>query len=97
MPLVGALVVKEFQTWLRGRLTFAAFTLQLPDTSLTVPVNVCFAVTVKNQFGASVLGSGYSCVQPSSSAYWCGASTCDFDSYNPGTAGLPPRVHSRRA
>src|SRR5262245_4935904 len=27
MPLVGALVVKEFQTWLRGRLTFAAFTL----------------------------------------------------------------------
>src|SRR5919198_44853 len=27
MPLIGALVVKEFQTWLRGRLTFAAFTL----------------------------------------------------------------------
>ena len=27
MPLVGALVVKEFQTWLRGRLTFAAFSL----------------------------------------------------------------------
>jgi ABC-type transport system involved in multi-copper enzyme maturation permease subunit len=27
MPLVAALVAKEFQTWLRGRLTFAAFTL----------------------------------------------------------------------
>lgn len=27
MPLIGALVVKEFQTWLRGRMTFAAFTL----------------------------------------------------------------------
>lgn len=27
MPLIGALVVKEFQTWLRGRLTFAAFSL----------------------------------------------------------------------
>ncbi len=27
MPLIGALVVKEFQTWLRGRLTFALFTL----------------------------------------------------------------------
>ena len=27
MPLIGALVIKEFQTWLRGRLTFAAFTL----------------------------------------------------------------------
>ena len=25
--LIGALVIKEFQTWLRGRLTFAAFTL----------------------------------------------------------------------
>ena len=24
MPLIGALVIKEFQTWLRGRLTFAA-------------------------------------------------------------------------
>jgi ABC-type transport system involved in multi-copper enzyme maturation permease subunit len=27
VPLIGALVIKEFQTWLRGRLTFAAFTL----------------------------------------------------------------------
>lgn len=27
MPLVAAIVVKEFQTWLRGRLTFAIFTL----------------------------------------------------------------------
>ena len=27
MPLIGALVIKEFQTWLRGRFTFAAFTL----------------------------------------------------------------------
>lgn len=27
MPLIGALVIKEFQTWLRGRLTFAAFTV----------------------------------------------------------------------
>ena len=34
MPLVAALVVKEFQTWLRGRLTFAAF------TSLVVLVSV---------------------------------------------------------
>src|SRR2546430_9822449 len=27
MPLIGALVIKEFQTWLRGRVTFAAFSL----------------------------------------------------------------------
>ena len=36
MPLVGALVVKEFQTWLRGRLTFAAFTLLVLLVSLLV-------------------------------------------------------------
>ena len=36
MPLIGALVVKEFQTWLRGRLTFAAFTLLVLLLSLLV-------------------------------------------------------------
>lgn len=36
MPLVGALVVKEFQTWLRGRLTFAAFTLLVLLVALLV-------------------------------------------------------------
>lgn len=36
MPLIGALVVKEFQTWLRGRLTFAAFTMLVLFVSLLV-------------------------------------------------------------
>src|SRR6267143_896463 len=36
MPLIGALVIKEFQTWLRGRLTFAAFTLLVLLVSLMV-------------------------------------------------------------
>src|ERR671936_1755283 len=36
MPLIGALVIKEFQTWLRGRLTFAAFTLLVLLVSLLV-------------------------------------------------------------
>src|SRR5712691_6051700 len=36
MPLIGALVLKEFQTWLRGRLTFAAFTLLVLLVSLLV-------------------------------------------------------------
>jgi ABC-type transport system involved in multi-copper enzyme maturation permease subunit len=36
MPLIGALVVKEFQTWLRGRLTFAAFTLLVLLVSMLV-------------------------------------------------------------
>ena len=36
MPLIGALVIKEFQTWLRGRLTFAAFTLLVLLVALLV-------------------------------------------------------------
>jgi ABC-type transport system involved in multi-copper enzyme maturation permease subunit len=36
MPLIGALVIKEFQTWLRGRLTFAAFTLLVLLVALMV-------------------------------------------------------------
>jgi ABC-type transport system involved in multi-copper enzyme maturation permease subunit len=36
VPLIGALVVKEFQTWLRGRLTFAAFTLLVLLVALLV-------------------------------------------------------------
>jgi ABC-type transport system involved in multi-copper enzyme maturation permease subunit len=36
VPLIGALVIKEFQTWLRGRLTFAAFTLLVLLVSLLV-------------------------------------------------------------
>src|SRR5207253_4609765 len=36
MPLIGALVVKEFQTWLRGRLTFAAFSLLVLLVALMV-------------------------------------------------------------
>lgn len=36
MPLIGALVIKEFQTWLRGRLTFAVFTLLVLLVSLMV-------------------------------------------------------------
>lgn len=36
MPLLGALVIKEFQTWLRGRFTFALFTMLVVVTSLLV-------------------------------------------------------------
>jgi ABC-type transport system involved in multi-copper enzyme maturation permease subunit len=36
MPLIGALVIKEFQTWLRGRLTFAAFTFLVLLVALLV-------------------------------------------------------------
>jgi ABC-type transport system involved in multi-copper enzyme maturation permease subunit len=36
VPLIGALVIKEFQTWLRGRLTFAVFTLLVLLVALMV-------------------------------------------------------------
>jgi ABC-type transport system involved in multi-copper enzyme maturation permease subunit len=36
MPLIAALIVKEFQTWLRGRLTFAVFGALVLTTSLMV-------------------------------------------------------------
>jgi hypothetical protein len=81
--------------------TGGAFTVQLADTALTNPVNVCFAVTVTdNVSGKSVLGPGYNCVQPAGSGVavtgpnaWCtaaGASggTCNFDLYIPNEAAL---------
>jgi hypothetical protein len=69
--------------------TSGAFSLQVVDTSLTVPANVCYAVTVVNNWtGQSLLAGGYSCVQPSSTASWCTTTTCDFDTYQPNLAPL---------
>jgi hypothetical protein len=62
------------------------FSIQLADTSSTFPTNVCFSASViDNNTGESVLGGGYSCVQPTSSANsWCGGSgACNFDTYTP--------------
>jgi hypothetical protein len=81
--------------------TNGAFSIQLADTSLTAPQNVCYAVTIKsNVTGKQILGPGYGCVQPSgngravtSSNAWCTAAggsggSCDFDNYNPNLAAL---------
>lgn len=71
--------------------TNGAFSLSLPDTSTTQPQNVCFSVKITdNVTGNSLLGSGYSCVQPTSVTNgWCSGSTCNFDNYSPGLASLP--------
>lgn len=73
--------------------TNGAFSLPLPDTSLTNPANVCFAASLAdNVTGQNVLGAGYSCVQPSSASSassWCTATTCNFDAYVPNNAALP--------
>jgi hypothetical protein len=63
-----------------------AFSLTLPDTTLTTPQNICFSVSLNTSNG-SVLGAGYSCVQPHGTAVgsndWCQAGVCNFDNYTP--------------
>jgi hypothetical protein len=60
------------------------FSVVLPDTSMTNPSNLCFAVTATdNVTGNSLIGQGYGCVQPTANAYWCSSNTCNFDVYNP--------------
>lgn len=57
-----------------------AFNIQLADTTLTLPVNIGYKVTVlDNVTGDSLLGPGYGCVQPS-------GSTWSLDSYQPNLA-----------
>jgi hypothetical protein len=73
-----------------ANVTSGAFSLQVVDTSQTMPVNMCYAVTVTdNVTGNSLLGSGYGCVQPASTVTsWCTATTCNFDAYQPNLAAL---------
>jgi lysophospholipase L1-like esterase len=62
--------------------TAGAFSIQLADTSLTSPVNVCYSVTlISNLTGRQIPFPGYSCIQPSGSAW-------DFDTYTPNLAAL---------
>lgn len=64
--------------------TSGAFSLSVADSSTTDPVNVCYNVTVTdNVTGNNLLGSGYGCVQPSTTATWCSGTACNFDSYPP--------------
>lgn len=72
--------------------TDGAFGLWLPDTTATKPLNVCFRATAQTAKGTSVLGPGYVCVQPHTTATsvddWCQAGNCDFGSYTPAMAAL---------
>ena len=65
--------------------TNGVFSMLLPDTNLTKPQNVCYAVKVTDNItGADLLDTGYSCVQPgsqSAESAWCSSSTCNFDLY----------------
>lgn len=55
----------------------------VPDTSLTQPANVCYALTIKNNFG-QIIGS-YQCLQPQ-------GGTWSFDSYVPSTLPSIPAL-----
>ena len=67
-----------------------AFSVTLPDVTLTNPANICFNVTAKRT-GVSVLGPGYTCVQPHGTPTgptdWFqvvnGTTVCNFDDYVP--------------
>jgi hypothetical protein len=89
-------------TPVQANIVAGAWSMQIADTALTSPLNVCFAVAaVDNVSGAQLLGPGYSCVQPAGSgaavtggSAWCTASTvpnggaCNFDAYPPNLAAL---------
>jgi len=79
--------------------TNGVFTIQLADTALTLPINICYSLTVTdNVSGRQLLGPGYSCVQPAGSGSavssgFCTAATsvggaCSFDVYPPNEAAL---------
>ncbi len=69
-----------------------AFSINLPDTSLTNPANVCVALSaVDDVSGGQLLGPNLNCVQPTSVPnYWCTANLCNFDLYTPNTAAVAP-------
>jgi hypothetical protein len=70
------------------------FSLVVADTAFTSPANVCYSVTVTDNItGNNLLGSGYSCVQPTSTdTSWCSLSgsvySCNFDNYTPNLSPL---------
>ncbi len=60
--------------------TNGVFSISLADTTLTDPVNVCYAVTLTSNISGKALPfPGYNCIQPS-------GSTWNFDTYVPDSA-----------
>ncbi len=62
------------------------WSMKLPDTRLSSPVNAGFAFTATdNVSGADLIGPGYGFVQPTSdpASKWCTSTLCDFDNLPP--------------
>jgi hypothetical protein len=81
--------------------TAGAFSILLADTSLTVPQNVCFSVSVTDAATKkSVLGPGYTCYQPAgygapvtsgscTAASSSAGGSCNFDLVAPNIPSIP--------
>ena len=73
--------------------TAGAMSVTLPDTTLTYPANICFAMS----YPGGNLPVGYGLLQPHGTAYnagdWCqvvnGSIQCNLDNYTPGNQPLP--------
>jgi hypothetical protein len=87
---------------LTATVTNGAFAINVPDSVLAWPNNVCYNVTVSdNASGNTLTGPGYNCVQPAGSGTavtgsqaWCTAAggtyggSCNFDAYPPNLSAL---------
>ena len=90
---------QTISTPVTAMVTNGVFTLQIANTAITTPANVCFSVSVTAADGSVTLGRtpggvggtfGYDCIQPGTqvrAAYWCipssGSTVCNFDMYSP--------------
>ena len=86
----GQMTTEEECVTITGRALPAGY--QLADTSLTIPLNLCYDVKVRNNFRQVIYEQ--TCVQPSNAtansgaqAYWCstvsGVTACNYNLYNP--------------
>jgi hypothetical protein len=83
----------------RALVTSGAMQIQLADTALTRPQNICFSTTITDNIsGRVILSSGYECFQPAGSGPMvtlgiCSAATgtvggtCNFDKFVPNLPG----------
>jgi len=58
----------------------------MPDSADTIPLNLCWRVTLNTPRGSSLLSS---CVQPSASNSWYAGGVDNFDNWIPSIAALP--------
>jgi hypothetical protein len=68
--------------------TAGVFSITLPNTVLTNPSGLGYIVTAHDTYGRSVLGPGYTCVQPNTTNSWYAGGVDNFDNYVPNLASI---------